>query len=69
VVDAWQFAIADVGPSGVDRGKGGKILFTGPDFDGAVPSGYIHIKSPNYRIAFAFRLRAPGTTEQDAYAP
>ena len=30
VVDAWQFTIADVGPSGLDKGKGGKLLFTPP---------------------------------------
>jgi hypothetical protein len=27
VVDAWQETIADVGPSGEDKGKGGKYLF------------------------------------------
>lgn len=69
VVDAWQLTIADVGPSGVDQGQGGKILFTGPDFHGDVPAGYIHVKSPNYRIMFAFRtVRAPGKSEQETYA-
>src|SRR6201995_2558494 len=55
VVDAWQFTIADVGPTGLDKGQGGKLLFTPPDFKGMVPDGYIHVPSPNYRIAFAFR--------------
>jgi len=32
VVDAGQFTIADVGPTGLDQGKGGKMLFTPPDF-------------------------------------
>jgi hypothetical protein len=69
VVDAWQFTIADVGPSGVDQGKGGKLLFTPPDYKGTVPQGYIHVPSPNYRIAFAFRsVPAPGKTAADAYA-
>jgi hypothetical protein len=27
VVDAWQLTIADVGPTGVDAGKGGKTSF------------------------------------------
>src|SRR5262249_54037033 len=63
VVDAWQFTIADVGPSGLDGGKGGKLLFTPPDYKGTPPKGYIHVASPNFRIAFAFRsVPAPGKT-------
>ncbi|MVV48088.1 DUF1254 domain-containing protein [Pseudomonas sp. PB120] len=68
VVDAWQLTIADVGPSGLDKGKGGKLLFTPPGYKGEVPAGYIHVPSPNYRIALAFRsVRAPGKTADDAY--
>ena len=69
VVDAWQFTIADVGPSGLDKGKGGKFLFTPPDYKGEIPEGYLHVSSPNYRIAFAFRsIPAPGKAVADAYA-
>lgn len=68
VVDAWQLTIADVGPSGLDKGKGGKLLFTPPGFNGEIPAGYIHVPSPNYRIALAFRsVRAPGKSAADAY--
>lgn len=68
VVDAWQFTIADVGPSGLDKGKGGKLLFTPPGYKGAIPKGYIPIASPNFRIAFAFRsVPAKGKTAADAY--
>lgn len=68
VVDAWQLTIADVGPSGFDSGKGGKYLFTAPDHRGEVPSGFIHVASPNYRIAFAFRsVRAEGKTVENAF--
>ncbi|ABY98929.1 DUF1254 domain-containing protein [Pseudomonas sp. SbB1] len=68
VVDAWQLTIADVGPAGLDRGKGGKYLFTAPDYKGEVPKGYIHVASPNYRIALAFRSVPPaGKTAKDAY--
>lgn len=68
VVDAWQLTIADVGPSGVDKGKGGKLLFTPPGYQGEIPEGYIHISSPNYRIALAFRsVPAPGKSVADAY--
>lgn len=68
VVDAWQFTIADVGPSGLDKGKGAKFLFTAPGYKGTVPKGYLHVASPNFRIALAFRsVRAPGKSATDAY--
>ncbi|WBL80739.1 DUF1254 domain-containing protein [Bradyrhizobium xenonodulans] len=69
VVDAWQITIADVGPSGLDRGKASKYLFTPPRYAGPIPDGYIHVASPSFRIAFGFRsIRAPGKTDADAYA-
>src|SRR5271156_1103859 len=55
VVDAWQFTIADVEPSGLDKGKGGKLLFTPPGYTGEIPKEYIQVASPNFRIALAFR--------------
>lgn len=69
VVDAWQFTIADVGPAGLDKGKASKYFFTPPGYKGDVPAGYLHVASPNYRVALAFRsVRAPGKTVEDAYA-
>jgi hypothetical protein len=50
VVDAWQFTIADVGPAGVDQGKGGKLLFTPPGHSGSIPDGYLHVASPNIAL-------------------
>jgi hypothetical protein len=32
VDDGWQTAIEDVGPAGVDKGKGGKYLILPPDY-------------------------------------
>ncbi|MCV6825534.1 MULTISPECIES: DUF1254 domain-containing protein [Halocynthiibacter] len=69
VVDAWQYTIADVGPSGLDQGKGGKYLFTPPGYEGEIPEEYLHVPSPNFRVAFAFRsVKGPGMTDEDAYA-
>ncbi|WP_244669886.1 DUF1254 domain-containing protein [Kaistia sp. 32K] len=69
VVDAWQFTIADVGPAGLDQGKGGRFLFTPPGYSEPIPDGYIHVASPNYRIALAFRsVPAAGKSVADAYA-
>ena len=68
VVDAWQFTIADVGPNGMDQGKGGKYLFTPPGYTGEIPAGYLHVASPNYRVALAFRsIVAAGKTQADAF--
>ncbi len=68
VVDAWQFTIADIGLSGLDKGHAAKYLFTPPSYIGQIPAGYIHVVSPNYRIAFAFRsIVMPGKTQKDAY--
>ncbi len=69
IVDHWQYAIADVGPIGVDKGKGGKYLLLPPNYQGEVPRGYHVLRSPSYRVYFAFRaVPAPGATAADASA-
>ena len=69
VVDHWFFTIADIGPIGVDRGEGAKLLFTPPGFDDEIPSGFTEIKSESYRIDFVFRSIPSGDgTQSDAYA-
>jgi hypothetical protein len=69
VVDAWQETIADVGPSGIDEGKGAKLLFLPPGYKDTPPSGYIAIPSQNYRIQFGFRsIKLPGMTDEQANA-
>lgn len=45
VDDAWQAAIEDVGPAGVDKGNGGKYLLLPPSYNGKVPAGYIPMRS------------------------
>jgi hypothetical protein len=49
VMDAWQVPLEDVGPAGVDKGKGGKYLILPPGHAAAVPDGYIALPSPNYQ--------------------
>lgn len=69
IVDHWQWAIADVGPIGMDKGKGGKYLLLPPDYKGEIPEGYLVLHSPSYRVYFAFRsIKRPGATNADAYA-
>ncbi len=70
-VDAWQTPIADVGPFGDDKGKGGKYLFLPPGYKGEVPSGYLVYRPLSYGVHFAFRPVARGDgkmEDQVAYA-
>ncbi len=47
--DCWQTAIADVGPAGMDQGKGGKYLLLPPGYKAKEPSGYIPLETVNYQ--------------------
>ena len=49
IMDSWQMALEDVGPAGVDKGKGGKYLITPPDYKDKAPNGYIHLPSQTYQ--------------------
>jgi hypothetical protein len=69
IVDAWQVTLADVGPSGLDKGAGGKYLLLPPGYSQPIPDGYFLIQSSTYRMGLAFRsVPAPGATDADAYA-
>jgi hypothetical protein len=69
VADNWFITIADIGPIGVDKGKGAKILLTPPGYVGEVPKEYIEVKSTSYILDFAFRATpSPKGSEEDAYA-
>src|SRR6266481_2148265 len=48
VDDGWQTAIEDVGPAGVDKGKGGKYLILPPGYKEKVPDGYIALPSNTF---------------------
>jgi len=46
--EAWQTALEDVGPAGVDKGKGGKYLILPPGYKGKIPNGYFAMPSGTY---------------------
>ena len=48
VMNRWQAAIEDIGPGGVDKGKGGKYLILPPGYKDQVPAGYIPMQSDSY---------------------
>jgi hypothetical protein len=49
IMDVWQVPLEDVGPAGVDKGKGGKYLILPPNHSAPVPDGYIALPSNNYQ--------------------
>jgi len=55
-IDIWQVPVADIGPAGMDQGKGGKYLFLPPGYDGEIPEGYLNVTSDLYDVFVALRL-------------
>jgi hypothetical protein len=49
IMDAWQMPLADVGPAGVDAGKGGKYVILPPNFTDTAPDGYIALPSLTFQ--------------------
>jgi hypothetical protein len=49
VDDCWQTALEDVGPAGVDKGKGGKYLILPPGHRERVSAGYITLGSDTFQ--------------------
>ena len=58
VDDANFKFLFDIGPTGMDKGKGGKYLILPPDYEGDVPDGYWVFKSPTYRVFSFVRANA-----------
>jgi len=54
--DVWQVPVSDIGPAGMDRGKGGKYLFLPPGYDGDIPEGYLTVPMILYDVYVALRL-------------
>src|SRR5260221_7489014 len=49
VMDCWQTPLEDVGPAGVDKGKGGRYVILPPNYKDAPPDGYIPMPSDTYQ--------------------
>ncbi len=54
-IDVWQVPVADIGPAGTDRGRGGRYLFLPPGYDGEVPDGFFAVPMETYDIYVALR--------------
>jgi len=54
-IDIWQEPIADIGPAGADKGKGGKYVFLPPNYDGEEIEGCINVPMKSYQVFVALR--------------
>ena len=63
--DAWQTAIEDIGPAGVDKGKGGKYLILPPGYQEKVPEGFIPMPSSTYTGFAILRSNLTDGSEKD----
>lgn len=62
---AWQAALEDVGPAGVDKGKGGKYLIVPPGYKGETPAGYVVLPSETYTGFVLLRSNLKSAGEAD----
>jgi hypothetical protein len=63
--DGMQRYLADVGPLGPDKGRGGKFLVLPPGFQGSAADRYFVVHSPTYSVTFAVRgFQVDGKTDQ-----
>jgi len=66
IADHWYQTFVDIGPIGIDKGKGAKLALTPPGWSGDIPAGFTEVKSPSFRIDFAFRnVPSPTGTQKD----
>jgi hypothetical protein len=65
VTDCWQGALEDVGPSGADKGNGGRYLILPPDYRDEVPSGYLALPSSCFHTYGVLRSVLKGRDEAD----
>src|ERR1700754_1179754 len=65
VMDCWQTPLEDVGPAGVDKGRGGKYLILPPGHSEPVPEGHIALSSQTYQGYALLRSILASGTEAD----
>jgi len=65
ICDFWQCALEDVGPAGVDAGKGGKCLILPPGYKDKVPDGFIPLTSQIFEGYALLRCVLKSGSEED----
>jgi hypothetical protein len=65
LLNAWQVPLADVGPEGDDKGKGGKYLILPPGYQENTPQGYFAVPSETYNGYALFRAIPASSSTED----
>ena len=69
ILDAWQLPVVDVGPSGDDKGKGGKYLLLPADYKGEIPAGYLVYRLNTTSLTVPLRpVAKEGVSDEDVAA-
>ena len=68
MVNAWDEPMNDIGPAGLDQGKGAKYLLLPPDFNAEIPAGYFPVKYPTYNGYALYRAIRNSPSETDVAA-
>jgi hypothetical protein len=53
--DMWQNPIAELGRTGIDKGRGGRLLLIPPGSELAPPADFIAIRCPTFRMSLGVR--------------
>ncbi|WP_426235395.1 DUF1254 domain-containing protein [Pararhizobium sp. DWP1-1-3] len=61
----WQVALEDAGPSGADKGKGGKYLILPPGYADGIPESYIPLRSDTYSGYALIRSTVKSASDED----
>ena len=65
IMDVWQAPLEDVGPAGVDKGKGGKYLILPPGYDKPVPEDYTSLPSSTFEGYALLRSVLKSSSKED----
>jgi hypothetical protein len=65
VSDLWQREVMGIGPTGIDKGQGGKFLLLPPDYSGSIPEGYLTGKASTWCVVLGVRgFQVEGKTDK-----
>jgi hypothetical protein len=65
IMNYWQVAIEDIGPAGIDAGRGGRCLILPPGYAEPVPDGYIPLPSDTFHGYGLIRSVLRGGSDAD----